>query len=71
VFAIGANSFGFAGHPGLRPAMIEDLIMEFDDVPAGCADVLPDVRELARPLEDALVPIMTGLVRACDWMTAP
>jgi GMP synthase-like glutamine amidotransferase len=71
VFSIGANAFGFAGHPGLRPAMIEDLIMEFDDAPAGCAEALPQVRELARPLEDALVPIMTGLVRACGWMEAP
>ncbi len=70
LFGIGAGSFGFAGHPGLRPAMIEDLIMEFDDAPADCADALPRIRELAKPLEDALVPIMTGLVRACGWMDA-
>lgn len=70
LFCIGTNAFGFAGHPGLRPAMVEDLIMEFDDAPAGCAEALPRLRELARPLEDALVPIMTGLVRACGWMDA-
>ena len=67
-FQVGANAFGFTGHPGLRPAMIEDLVMEFDEVPAGCGEKLPLVRAQARPVQDALVPIMTGLVQACGWM---
>lgn len=68
VFQIGANAFGFTGHPGLRPAMIEDLVMEFDEVPGDCGEKLPQVRAQARAVEDALVGIMTGLVKACAWM---
>ena len=68
VFQIGTNAFGFTGHPGLRPAMIEDLVMEFDEVPDDCSEKLPLVRAQARAVEDALVPIMTGLVMACAWM---
>lgn len=69
-FQVGANAFGFTGHPGLRPAMIEDLVMEFDEIPADCGEKLPLVRAKARAIEDALVPIMTGLVQACGWMEA-
>lgn len=68
VFQIGTNAFGFTGNPGVRPAMIEDLVMEFDDAPADAADKLPRLREAVRSIEDALVPIMTGLVQACGWM---
>lgn len=68
VFQIGANALGFTGHPGLRPAMIEDLVMEFDEVPGDCGEKLPQVRAQARAVEDALVGIMTGLVKACAWM---
>lgn len=68
LFQIGANAFGFTGHPGLRPAMIEDLIMEFDEAPAECAALLPKLRGQAHAIEDALVPIMTGLVQMAGWM---
>lgn len=68
VFQIGATAFGFTGHPGIRPAMIEDLVMEFDDVPDDVASLLPRTREVASSIEDALVPIMTGLVQATGWM---
>jgi GMP synthase-like glutamine amidotransferase len=70
LFQVGANAFGFAGHPGLRPAMIEDLIMEFEDTPENCADALARLPGVAARLEDALVPIMTGLIQRTDWMTA-
>lgn len=70
LFQIGSNAFGFTGHPGLRPAMIEDLIMEFDDAPDGCAELLPRLNAVAPRIEDALVPIMTGLVAATGWMSA-
>jgi len=42
--------------------------MEFDEVPDDCSEKLPLVRAQARAVEDALVPIMTGLVMACAWM---
>lgn len=68
VFQIGPNAFGFVGHPGLRPAMIEDLIMEFDEAPEGVADRLALIKAAGPAIEDALVPIMTGLVELAGWM---
>jgi GMP synthase-like glutamine amidotransferase len=64
----GARAFGFSGHPGLKVAMVEDLLMEFDDAPEGAQDTLAALRQAQRGLEDALVPLMTGLVRAAAWM---
>ncbi len=70
VFQIGTSAFGFTGHPGVRRAMIEDLIMEFEDAPTDAAGKLEAVSQLASPIEDALVPIMAGLVGATGWMAA-
>lgn len=71
VFQIGANAFGFSGHPGIRPAMIEDLVMEFDDAPVNVAELLPRTRQVAPAIEDALVAVMTGLVACTGWMEPP
>ncbi len=68
LWQIGANAFGFAGHPGLKVAMIEDLIMEFEEAPADPAPALRALRAAQRPIEDALVPIMTGLVQLTGLM---
>lgn len=68
IFQIGRNAFGFIGHLGLRPAMIEDLIMEFDEAPEGVADQLALIKAVGPAIEDALVPIMTGLVEMTGWM---
>ena len=68
LWQIGNNAFGFAGHPGLKVAMIEDLIMEFEEAPADPAPALRDLRTAQRAIEDALVPIMTGLVRMTGLM---
>lgn len=68
-FQIGRNAFGFTGHPGLRRAMIEDLVMELDDTPNDVAQNLERLGELSSSIEDALVPIMTGVVRLAGWMT--
>ena len=64
----GRRAFGFAGHPGLKVAMVEDLAMEFDDSPPALGDGLARLRRVQRELEDALVPIMTGLVQETGWM---
>lgn len=68
---LGEQAFGFAGHPGLKVAMIEDLVMEFEESAPHIGETLPKLRAAQRPLEDALVPIMTGLVAACGWMEPP
>ena len=62
------RAFGFSGHPGLKVAMVEDLVMEFEEAPGNVVDELPRLRAAQRALEDALVPLMTGLVRATGWM---
>lgn len=71
LWQIGKRAFGFVAHPGLKVAMVEDLIMEFDESPADPGDTLARLREAQRALEDALVPIMTGLVQCTGWMDTP
>lgn len=68
LWQIGAGAIGFAGHPGLKVAMAEDLIMEFDEQPGDVDASLASLRECQRAIEDALVPIMTGLVQLAGWM---
>lgn len=68
LFQIGRLAWGFAGHPGLKVAMVEDLIMEFEESPPDIDGPLAALRATQRTLEDALVPIMTGLVQMTGWM---
>jgi GMP synthase-like glutamine amidotransferase len=63
VFQIGRRAFGFAGHPGVRRAMLEELVMEDDAAPANSSEMLQRAGEVGRTVEDALVPIMAGLIR--------
>ncbi len=70
VFQIGGNAFGFAGHPGFKLAMAEDLIMEFEEVPPDTAGSLAALRAAKAEIEDALVPTMTGLVQLTGLMRA-
>lgn len=71
LFQVGDNSFGFAGHPGIKPGMVEDLIMEFEEVPGNAVQGLDMLRKLQPKLEDELVPIMTGLVQCTSLMSSP
>jgi GMP synthase-like glutamine amidotransferase len=64
----GRAGFGFAGNPGLKVAMVEDLIMEFEEAPDEPGPILERLRAAQRSIEDALVPIMTGLVQCAGWM---
>jgi GMP synthase-like glutamine amidotransferase len=59
----GGHALGFAGHPGLKVAMVEDLVMEFEESPPDIDAGLAALRVAQRAIEDALVPIMTGLVQ--------
>jgi GMP synthase-like glutamine amidotransferase len=71
VWQIGDNAYGFSGNPGIKLGMIEDLIMEFEEVPADTAGQLDKLRALQPVLEDELVPIMTGLVQCTSLMSSP
>ena len=71
LWQVGANAFGFAGHPGIKVAMVEDLVMEFDEGPAEPGPALARLRAAHRSIEDALVRIMTGLAQVTGWVRAP
>lgn len=71
LWQLGANVLAFSAHPGLKVAMVEDLVMEFEESPEGVDAGLAALRAAQRPLEDALVPLMTGLVRATGLMDPP
>ena len=71
VFQVGNNAYGFAGHPGIKLGMVEDLIMEFEEVPNTAAAELEVLRTLQPRIEDELVPIMTGLVQCTSLMSSP
>ncbi len=68
LWQVGHSAFGFAGHPGLKIAMVEDLVMEFEESPPDVEGELAKLRNVQRELEDALVRIMTGLVQLTGWM---
>ena len=68
VWQIGTNAFGFAAHPGLKGAMVEDLIMEFEEAPENTGPTLRHLREIQHEIADSLVPIMTGLVQMTELM---
>jgi GMP synthase-like glutamine amidotransferase len=67
IFSIGERAIGFTGHPGIRRAMIEDLVMELDETPEDVAAGLDAMSGSARQIEDMLVPVMAGLVAALGW----
>jgi GMP synthase-like glutamine amidotransferase len=68
VFQIGENCLGFLGHPGGKSAMIEDLIMEFDDVPEETAETLAKLRVVQGEVAAALGEIMVGLIEKTGLM---
>jgi len=68
VFQVAENALGFCGHPGFKPAMAEDLIMEFEEGPENPVPQLESLRLKVREIEDALVPIMTGIIQITGLM---
>ena len=68
LFQVGELAFGFSAHPGIKLAMAEDLIMEFEEIPDDTATALNQLRTLKTEIEDALVPIMTGLIQLTELM---
>jgi GMP synthase-like glutamine amidotransferase len=68
IFQFRDNCFGFVGHPGIKSALIEDLIMEFDEVPENTAETLAGLRAMQSDIAAALGAIMVGLIDATDLM---
>lgn len=70
VFQVGETGVGFLGHPGIKVAMVEDLIMASDDLPEGTAEGLAELRKVQPEIAQALTQIMVGLVGKTHWMSS-
>jgi GMP synthase-like glutamine amidotransferase len=68
LFQVGEYAFGFSGHPGVKSAIIEDLIMEFPESPLETGAQLAALRQAQPAVGAALVPIMAGLTRSLRLM---
>jgi len=68
LFQMRNNCFGFVGHPGTKSAMIEDLIMEFDEVPENTAETLAELRAVQGDIAAAAGSIMVGVTQATRLM---
>ena len=68
VFQLNTNSVGFIAHPGFKTAMAEDLIMEFEECPEDPAPKLQQLQVMVREIEDALVSLMTGIIKVTGLM---
>ena len=67
-FQIGENVLGFTGHPGFKRGMAEDLVMEFEENPDNTGPMLELLGRRQREIEDALVPLMTGIIQITELM---
>lgn len=68
VFQLGQMALGFVGHPGFKRAMIEDLIMEFEESPDDIGPALAELGAQIPAMEDALVEMMTGIIQVTGLM---
>lgn len=68
VFQTGDTALGFIGHPGIKSAMIEDLIMEFEEAPENTAEGLEELRQVQSQMAEQLTEIMVGLIKMTHWM---
>ncbi len=68
VFSINDNCLGFAGHPGMKSGMAEDLIMEFAQTPPDTANTLSHLREKQHEIASALSEMMKGITRITNLM---
>ncbi len=68
-FQFGEKALGFLGHPGTKRAMIEDLVMEFDAAPEDIGSELDKLTQVTPLIEDALVQLMTGIIKVTNLMT--
>lgn len=68
MFQYGQNCLGFLGHPGIKSAMIEDMVMEFEEAPTGTIEGLAALREVQGEITAALGKIMIGLIEVTGLM---
>jgi GMP synthase-like glutamine amidotransferase len=71
LFRLRGNCLGFLAHPGAKSAMIEDLIMEFEDVPENTAETLAALRAAQGEIAAVLGDIMVGMIELTHLMQPP
>jgi GMP synthase-like glutamine amidotransferase len=71
LFQLFGNCLGFLGHPGIKSGMIEDLIMQFEDVPEHTTEALTELRTVQRDIAAVLSDIMIGLIQVTHLMPYP
>ena len=71
VFQLRGNCLCFLGHPGIKSAMVEDLIMEFEDVPENTAETLAALRAAQGEIAAVLGDIMVGMIELTHLMQPP
>ena len=68
LFALRGNCLGFAGHPGIKSGMVEDLVLAFDAMPDESGAALEALRARQGVLAEALSGIMVGLIKVTGLM---
>ena len=68
LFQIGANALAFTGHPGMKSAIIEDLVMEFAESPEDPGPELEALRAAQPHVATSLAQMMVGLIQMTGWM---
>lgn len=68
VLALRGNCLAFAGHPGMKTGMAEDLIMEFAETPEGTVGALAQLRAAQGDIAEALTGIMVGIGQFTGWV---
>jgi GMP synthase-like glutamine amidotransferase len=71
LFQLHGNCLGFLGHPGIKSGMIEDLIMEFEDVPEHTGETLADLRAVQGKIAGVLGDVMVGVIEMTRLMEPP
>jgi len=68
LLSLRGNCLAFAGHPGMKSGMAEDLIMEFAETPPDTADALAGLRASQAEIAEALTGIMVGIGQHTGWI---
>jgi len=68
ILALRGNCLAFAGHPGMKSGMAEDLIMEFAETPDDTVGTLAELRTAQGGIAEALTEIMVGIGQHTGWM---
>ena len=70
LFRLRGNCLGFAGHPGVKSGMVEDLVLAFDAMPPESGAALTQLRARQVEIAEALSEMMPGVIAITGLMEA-